>query len=119
MASGKNFKGYYCKRCRTYTRLYINENTGNYVGICPKCKKQLLLPGSLKDSSLFYKNAVSKDDFINVWDHYAGGKIIGQMVAGTPAKLLETTKYNSVNWFKVTNGQITGWVTSKFIKKIT
>ena len=67
---------------------------------------------------LFIKTGLKKPDMINVWDNYFGGKIIGQMLAGTPAKLLEKAEFNGATWYRIDDGRIKGWVSGSFIRKI-
>lgn len=117
MAGKREFRGHYCKRCHTYTRLY-RDNRGDFTGICPRCNTHLLLPADFAETGFFHSETTDNRSQINVWDHYDGGRIIGQVSAGTGAKLLGTVKHKSVNWYRIQYGEITGWVSGKFIRRI-
>jgi hypothetical protein len=55
---------------------------------------------------------------INIRDDYRSGKIIGQLEAGTPAKVIEKRDYNSVTWYRIRAGSLEGWVSGTFIRPI-
>ena len=117
MSNKREFKGYYCKRCHTYTRLY-RDVSGDFSGTCPRCSTKLLLPADFAETGLFHDAIAGKRSLINVWDHYDGGRIVGQISAGTGAKLLGTIKHRSVTWYRIQSGEINGWVSGKFIRRL-
>jgi hypothetical protein len=115
--NSNDFKGYYCKGCHTYTRLYRKEPHGHYTGRCPSCGREIFLPAGEADDSLFYTGGGTFRT-INLWDSYAQGKIIGQVEAGTRAKVLEKVQYRGVTWYRVRAGKTEGWVSGTFIRRL-
>lgn len=117
MCAAADFRGYYCRQCHTYSRLYRKESENAFTGICPKCGRHIHLPAGNPSNQLFFSGGSSTKK-INIWDSYTGGKIIGQVAKGTRAKVLETKTLNSVIWYKVRSGKITGWVSGMFIRNL-
>ena len=113
----KEFKGYICKRCRNYVRVYREKHEPYFSGRCTKCNSEIILQAEKDDQSI-PKHLLKKEETINIWDSYSGGKIIGTLVAGTFAKRLQTVKYNGVDWYRIQAGKLIGWVSGSFIRKL-
>ena len=111
----KDFKGYYCSRCHSYTRLYRSDSLGNFKGRCPGCGTEIFLVGDEAGSPLFFTGG-SRHTPINLWDSYFQGKIIAQVERGTPAKVLETVDFRGITWYLVRAGRKQGWVSGTFIR---
>lgn len=118
MSKGKKYKGYYCPRCHNYSRIYLNPATGLYEGHCSKCGKETTLAPDNKGQALFQNQVIEKRDAINIRDSYQGGRIVGSIPAGTPAKVLRKEKYNGVIWYLVSFGNVQGWVSGSYIRKL-
>lgn len=117
MNKSKDFRGYYCKRCHTYTRLYKDEGADHYRGKCPKCRIEIALEAGIGEVSFFFTGG-QEHRRINLWDSYRQGKIIGKVDKGTRAKVLGKNTYNGVTWYHVRAGDKTGWVSGTFIRHL-
>lgn len=114
-------KGSYCKSCHRYFQLRRKQD-GSYFGRCPGCGRSASLEAGDEDNRLFVKTRLKapkqERKKINVWDHWGSGRIIASLDAGTPATVLETHRYNSIKWYKIQAGGVTGWVSSSFIRQL-
>jgi hypothetical protein len=111
-----DFKGYYCGRCHTYTRIYRDE-TGGFSGKCPKCGIKLILDEASAEGRFFFSGGRNVRP-LNIWDSYLKRKIIGTVEAGTAANVLETKVYNGVTWYHVRVGRLDGWISGTFIRHL-
>jgi len=113
-------KGFYCKGCHTYFQLRRRDD-GSYKGSCPRCGKIAIADKDSGSGTFVHTTQTSekKKDrrLVNVWESYSGGRIIGRVDVGTPAQLLETQRYNGVTWYRIRTAEVTGWVSSSFIRK--
>lgn len=112
-------KGTYCKSCHVYFQLR-KQADGSFAGRCPRCgRNSYAEPGDDKKLFVSVRSPKTQEKPINIWESFSGGKIIGQVEAGTPARMLETRKYNGVTWYRIVAGNITGWVSGSFIRQIS
>lgn len=115
--NSREFRGYYCSRCHTYTRLYRDSKHGGFGGKCPKCGVELFLDEASADEQLFFTGG-EKYKPLNLWDSYYKSKIVGTVDAGTPARVLGTAVYNGVTWYRVKAGGVEGWISGSFIRHL-
>ena len=118
MGEKREFKGYYCRQCHVYTRLYSDERRGGFSGVCPRCGTKLHLDEASEDDGLFFTGG-SDYRTINIWDSYLQRNKIGEVDKGTPAKVLETQVYNGVTWYRIRAEGIEGWVSGTFIRQLS
>jgi hypothetical protein len=116
MSDKRDYRGYYCSRCHTYTRIYRDES-GGFSGKCPKCGIDLVLDEFSAEGQFFFSGG-KRVRPLNLWDSYNKRKIIGTVEAGTPARVLETKVYNSVTWYRVRVGDLEGWISGTFIRHL-
>lgn len=72
----------------------------------------------MESGDFFVSGSMKKQEVVNIWDRYGGGQIIGTLPVGTPAKILETTTFNSITWYKIRAGKVEGWISGSFLRKI-
>lgn len=119
MDAERDFRGYYCRRCHTYSRLYRQGDEGDFSGVCPKCGDKLTLPAAYAEEGLFFSGASAREATVNLWDSYYQRKIVATVARGTGAGVLETVRYNGVTWYRVRAGKHEGWVSGSFIRRVS
>ncbi len=117
MNQTREFRGYYCRRCHTYTRLYRKKRSAEFRGTCSICGVEIIVDANTAENALFFTGG-KKYRTINIWNSYRRGKIIGQVEAGTGALILGKAEYNGVTWYHVRSGNLTGWVSGAFIRQL-
>ncbi len=117
MSQPKEFRGYYCRRCHAYSRLFPDERSTGFRGTCPRCGIEILVGSEAAEHALFFSGG-RKFRTINLWDSYRRGKIIGEVEAGTKARVLSSTDYKGVTWYHVRTGGKSGWVSGAFIRPL-
>ena len=118
MSENRKYKGYYCKRCHNYTRLYLNEAKGVYEGRCSKCGRQAEMIPDYPGQGLFHSQIKRRTDTINLRESYQGGRIIATIPVGTPARVLRQERYNGIIWYEIESGNLKGWVSGNYIRKL-
>lgn len=113
----REFRGYYCARCRFYTRLYRDNAKADFRGVCPRCGAHLVLPAAAAEEGLFFTGGSDASRHINLRAECGGGQIIGSIPPGTPAHMVETRHHAGVLWYRIRVGKLEGWVSGSFIRK--
>jgi len=117
MNSTQEFRGYYCTRCHSYTRLYRDSTRPGFSGTCPGCGTKLYLDPEAAENGFFFTGGKGYRH-VNVWDSYFKRRKIGEVKVGTHARVLETKVYNGVKWYRVKAGAVEGWVSGTFIRRL-
>lgn len=117
MGRSREYRGYYCSSCNSYSRLYRDDRDGSFRGTCSGCGCRLELPAAYAEECFFFSGG-KRFRPIHMWDSYRQGKVVAHVDAGTRARLLESKKYKGATWYRVRAAGTEGWVIGSFIRRL-
>ena len=61
MGRSREYRGYYCSSCNSYSRLYRDDRDGSFRGTCSGCGCRLELPAAYAEECFFFSGGGGKN----------------------------------------------------------